>query len=166
MHGIVSRGTLYGIHRPIMRPDLDVHCSKTTLLFFTNRGAANLFASRFLNKNPALRRPWRLESMPFEDLQKICLLNYLDMYLCFHASQVAAGAGAGAGAGAMALEPAIVEAGREGVGTGTGVNSEADSCAVSGGGPGVVLDCYEYRSAEYPSRQILNMIMENMWRRN
>ena len=109
VHGIVSRSTLYGIHRPIMRPDLDVHCSKTTLLFFTNRGAANMFASRFLQKNPALRRPWRLESMPFEDLQKICLLNYLDTYLCFHASQATAaafeagraGAGSGAGSGAV-----------------------------------------------------------------
>jgi hypothetical protein len=157
VHGIVSRSTLYGIHRPIMRPDLDVHCSKTTLLFFTNRGAANMFASRFLQKNPALRRPWRLESMPFEDLQKICLLNYLDTYLCFHASQATA---------------AAFEAGRAGAGSGAGSgaesgceDSEGEACAVSGSG-GVILDCYEYRSAEYPSRQILNMIMENMWRRN
>jgi len=163
VHGIVSRGTLYGIHRPIMRPDLDVHCSKTTLLFFTNRGAANLFASRFLQKNPALRRPWQLESMQFEDLQKICLLNYLDMYLCFHASHAAV------------APAAVVDAGRAGSGAGAGseagagAEADADSCAFpggAGGGPGVVLDCYEYRSAEYPSRQILNMIMENMWRRN
>jgi len=151
VHGIVSRSTLYGIHRPIMRPDLDVNCSKTTLLFFTNRDAANMFASRFLQKNPAMRRPWRLESMQFEELQKICLLNYLDTYLCFHASQAA---------------PAAWEAGREGAGSGAESgcdDSEAEACARSGG---VILDCYEYRSAEYPSRQILNMIMENMWRRN
>ena len=149
-----------------MRPDLDVHCSKTTLLFFTNRDAANLFASRFLQKNPALRRPWRLESMQFEDLQKICLLNYLDMYLCFHASQAAAleigraGAGTGAGAGAGAAASAGGEAG-------TGAEEGTDACVVSGSaGSGVILDCYEYNSAEYPSRQIMNMIMENMWRRN
>ena len=142
VHGIVSRNTLYGMHRPIMRPDLDAHCSKTTLLFFTNRATANMFASRFLHKNPDLRRPWRLESMPFEELQKICLLNYLDTYLCFHVSQAA-----------------ISDSG-----SGPGTGSEED-CAPAGA-RGALLDCYEYKSAEYPSRQILNMIMENLWQQN
>lgn len=123
-----------------MRPDLDAHCSKTTLLFFTNRNTANMFASRFLLKNPDLRRPWRLESMSFEDLQKICLLNYLDTYLCFHVSQVA-----------------IAEA---------DTSSDSEEDCVSTGTRGALLDCYEYKSAEYPSRQILNMIMENLWQQN
>lgn len=157
VHGIVSRRTLYGIHRPIFRKDMDLNCSKTTLLFFTDRGAANLFAGRFMQKEPALRRPWRLESMPFEDLEKICLLNYLDMYLCFHVSPVPA----------RPLGPSgEVAAG--------GTDGPGDPGGGGGGGAAgglippmtALLDCYEYHSAEYPNRQILNMMMEDLWRRN
>lgn len=127
VHAIVSRGTLYGVHRPLLRPDLDAACSKTTLLLFADAARARLFATRYLQKNPALRRPWQLESMPFRDIERVCLLNYLDMYLCFHV------AAAGAGGAAEAEGPR--------------------------------LDCYEHLSAEYPNRQMLTTMMENMWRR-
>lgn len=138
VHGIISRNTLYGVHRPVMRPDMDLYCTKTTLLFFTTQTAASQFAKCYMYSNPALRRPWHLQSLPFSDVEQLCLLNYLDMYLCFHMMSDGGGSSDG-GSGAKRIRP---------------------------GPANVVLDCYEYKTVEYPNRPILNKIMEDLWRKN
>ena len=35
-----------------------------------------------------------------------------------------------------------------------------------GSGGSAVLNCYEYKTTEYPNRPILNKIMEDLWRKN
>jgi len=150
VHGIVSRRTLYGVHRPVMRADMDLCCSKTALLFFTDRKAALQFGNCHLytSQNPrAPRRPWRLESMPFPDLEQICLLNYLDMYLCFHMMSDGGGGSGGEGSGSEGS-------------SGEGSGGEGSGTASA------VLNCYEYKTTEYPNRPILNKIMEDLWRKN
>ena len=53
---------------------------------------------------------------------------------------------------------------------GEGSGSEGSSGEGSGGeGSGTasaVLNCYEYKTTEYPNRPILNKIMEDLWRKN
>jgi len=62
------------------------------------------------------------------------------MYLCFHMMSDGGGVGEGS----------------SGEGSGEG----------SGGGASAVLNCYEYKTTEYPNRPILNKIMEDLWRKN
>ena len=53
-------------------------------------------------------------------------------------------------------------------GGGSGGEGEGGSDGDGEGGSGgsAVLNCYEYKTTEYPNRPILNKIMEDLWRKN
>ena len=112
VYGLISRNTFYGLHRQVPRKDFDRECSKSTLLFFTEVRDAQKFAqyldtyyktgrsiNRISQENTVTlemdtklakvsnqlvaKAPVRIEPLMFSDVEQICLLQYLDLYLSY-----------------------------------------------------------------------------------
>lgn len=148
VYGIVSRKSYFGFHTAVLRKDLDIACSKSTLLFFTKREGAEQVAN-FLTSHPnrlsddgkvlrtgmrvssgALRKPLKIEGLPLRDLEQLCLLRYIDAYIAFHT-----------------FEPESRQS-----------DSKEDA--------DLIVECYTFNSLELPNRTILVKMMEDMWRKN
>lgn len=96
VHGITCRGTIYGVHRDIFN---NGGC-KTTLLFFADprmcREYMKVITTRSVEKvligesEPAIapircdRLPLQLESSPLSVVQKLCYLQYFDLFLVYN----------------------------------------------------------------------------------
>lgn len=104
VHVITTRNTLYGIHKHVIHPSYDVHCSKTILIAcFKEAHARELISmfqqtqrqgypvNRFIEddvidlQKPSVHTtgfyPFGIEEVPLPDLEKICLLHYFDMFV-------------------------------------------------------------------------------------
>lgn len=104
VHVITARNTLYAFHKTTIRPEYDTQCTKTVLLgCFSKKHADELLnVLEFSQRNGyginrqieddrvdlrsrymygAVLLPLSIEQVPLPDLEKICLLQYFDMYV-------------------------------------------------------------------------------------
>lgn len=101
---VVARNTLYGFHKTVSILN-DVSYSKTNLLCFTERQYAESFYNHLqeiqvttgsilerdafgdtivpFTQNKKTLLPLRIEELDLQDLKKLCLLHYFDMYVGF-----------------------------------------------------------------------------------
>jgi hypothetical protein len=104
---IVTRNTLYGFHKNVRKHNDEAY-SKTNLLCFINKQDAEIFYEQLQQiRNPSggviecdetsknlcvlpfisntrTLLPLRVEALSLQDLQKLCLLHYFDMYVGFN----------------------------------------------------------------------------------
>ena len=72
VHAITCRQTLFGIHE-----------DKTTLVLFERPRDAGRFVRCIRNDNGYKMYPVQLETVQVDTMEKICHLNYFDMYLVY-----------------------------------------------------------------------------------
>lgn len=146
VYGICSRNTILGVHRRLLRMDVDGECSKTMLLLSNNRGIAERL-SMYLEKRQHSRigmernlqeqmvlmpsalpsiAPYHIEQFFVPDLEKICHFHHFDMYIAFN------------------------------------IFEESPSTSSSAVHPDIVLDGYEHVTWEWPQRSIVEKYMRDM----
>lgn len=106
VHVITARSTLYAFHKTTIRPEYDTHCTKTVLVgCFDRQHADELInvidhcqrngysVNRIIEDDIIdLRKPYihgasllplSIEQVPLPDLEKICLLQYFDLFIVY-----------------------------------------------------------------------------------
>jgi hypothetical protein len=136
LYGIVTRNTLFGIHKSI-HSGVDKQCTKSTLWFSSQKDIADFMLEQLnkdmrngtqfhhLNTENILCRertgslmPLRIEPFMLDDLEKICILHHFDMYIA------------------------------------TSMHKMGDI--------GFSMDCYEYVTHDWPHRNIVERYMRDM----
>lgn len=142
VYGICSRNTILGVHRKLLRMDVDHECSKSMLLLSNNKGIMERLSTQLekrqlsgigLERNlhdhmvvmpamPPSLAPFHIEQFYFSDLEKICQFHHFDMYIAF----------------SMREEESMAQH------------------------PDIVLDGYEHVTWEWPQRSIVEKYMRDM----
>jgi hypothetical protein len=101
--GIVSKNTLFGVHRTSLRSDLDNDCSKTMVVLSNNRKVVESMVQyleqrqgwgigidRVLHQGNCMLpnvtanlAPLRIEQFNFGDMEKMCCIHNFDMYIAY-----------------------------------------------------------------------------------
>ena len=140
IYGIVSRNTLLGYHREIIRPDVDLSCTKTVVMFATDEDLARNVMEKleslqargfvpnrnlqphdqiiFQNNVQHSLMPYTTESFPYTDIEKLCMLHFFDLNVIYNVHE--------------------------------GKNDELQ------------LDCYEYSTSDWPNRSSIELYMRDM----
>ncbi len=149
---LTTRKTMFGVHRNLHRIDFDDECSKTALLGFVEQDNAELFLKKIDHMQrsgsnvdrcmigdimpPNSYLPWRsgiaplkLEPFPINDIQRLCLLHYFDLYIVVNID--------------------------------AGLPSDSSKSSHESD---MTLLCYEFKTYEWPNRNILDRFMSDMYR--
>lgn len=104
LYGIISKNTIFGVHRTISKYDVDSECSKTMLVVSNNKRIIEDLLSRFEERHawgmsyertlqdnaimlPSTLKslaPLHIEQFTFPDLEKLCCFHNFDMYIVFN----------------------------------------------------------------------------------